>query len=162
MQVWIFNPFDDIPNEGKPQRFCTLADALVVEGHSVVWWSSDFSHRRKAGRLAGECEGEKVGRLAGECEGEKAGRLAGECEGEKVENLKGRGQRDPVGKFGADADLHTFVPLNFPTEASGFSLRLVVTPPYTKNISFARIWNHRVWGKQLFKDACQAIDSGET
>jgi hypothetical protein len=51
MQVWIFNPFDDIPNEGKPQRFCTLADTLLAQGHSVVWWGSiSMRPRERCGR----------------------------------------------------------------------------------------------------------------
>lgn len=51
MNIWIINPFDDIPGEGKSQRYWTLAQTLVLQGHSVVWWSSDFSHRRKAKRF---------------------------------------------------------------------------------------------------------------
>jgi glycosyltransferase involved in cell wall biosynthesis len=48
--VWIFNPFDDIPGEGKPQRYWSLASELSKQGHEVVWWSSAFSHRRKLRR----------------------------------------------------------------------------------------------------------------
>ena len=58
MRVWIFNPFDDVPGEGKPQRYWTLAEELAAAGNQVVWWSSDWSHRRKAWRrLAREAEG---------------------------------------------------------------------------------------------------------
>jgi len=49
-RIWIFNPFDDVPGEGQAQRYATLADELTRAGHEVVWWSSDFSHRRKASR----------------------------------------------------------------------------------------------------------------
>lgn len=137
MQVWLFNPFDDIPSEGHPQRFWTLADALVAEGHEVVWWSSDFSHRRKAQRVApSESEGVGVPPLGGHPDG-----LASPLS-------NSRRSKSLVRNHSA-------------TQPLNFSLRLISTPSYRKNISFARIWNHRVWGKQLFKDACQAIDSGE-
>ena len=57
MRVWIFNPFDDVPGEGKPQRYWTLAEELAATGNQVVWWSSDWSHRRKARRRIREAEG---------------------------------------------------------------------------------------------------------
>lgn len=49
-RIWIFNPFDDIPGEGRPLRFWTLAEELGRQGHEVIWWSSTFSHRRKTFR----------------------------------------------------------------------------------------------------------------
>jgi len=52
MPIWIFNPFDDIPGEGPPLRYHSLAEALAARGHAVVWWSSDWSHRRKARRVS--------------------------------------------------------------------------------------------------------------
>ena len=49
--IWIANPFDDIPGEGLPPlRFWSLARVLAARGHDVVWWTADFSHRRKARR----------------------------------------------------------------------------------------------------------------
>src|SRR5690606_25873676 len=81
--IWIFNPFDDVPGEGKPQRYWRVAEELARRGHEVVWWSSDFSHRRKDRRKAPD---------------------------------------------GAE------IP---------FAIRLVATPPYQRNISLARIRNHR-------------------
>lgn len=48
MRVWIVNPFDPLP--GEPERlgrFGGLAYALADAGHSVVWWTSEFSHRYK-------------------------------------------------------------------------------------------------------------------
>ena len=137
MQVWIFNPFDDIPNEGKPQRFCTLADTLLAQGHSVVWWSSDFSHRRKAWREApSESEGVGVPPLGGHPDG-----LASPLS-------NARSSKSLVWNHSA-------------TQPLNFSLRLISTPPYTKNISFARIRNHHAYGRNLYRDACAAIDSGE-
>lgn len=53
MIIWIFNPFDEVPWEGPVQRYAALAATLASAGHTVVWWSSDFSHRRKAFREQG-------------------------------------------------------------------------------------------------------------
>ncbi len=51
MVVWINNPFDNLPGEGRrPQRYSLLCRALAKAGHTVVWWSSDFSHPMKAPR----------------------------------------------------------------------------------------------------------------
>jgi len=50
--IWIVNPFDDLPGEGSgPLRYWTLAQVAAEQGAEVVWWSSDFSHRRKAKRV---------------------------------------------------------------------------------------------------------------
>ncbi len=53
LNIWICNPFDDIPEEGPPLRYHTLCRVLVERGHDVTWWSANFSHRRKARRVAG-------------------------------------------------------------------------------------------------------------
>jgi len=51
MNVWICNPFDNLPGEGRrPLRYSLLCQALSRAGHSVVWWSSDFSHALKQPR----------------------------------------------------------------------------------------------------------------
>lgn len=51
MKVWIVNPFDELPGEGSPPaRYQSLARCLVQQGHEVVWWSADFSHRHKRRR----------------------------------------------------------------------------------------------------------------
>ena len=48
MTVWIQNPFDNLPSEGyRKQRYWLMAEAFVRAGHSVVYWTSDFSHARK-------------------------------------------------------------------------------------------------------------------
>lgn len=48
MNVWINNPFDNLPGEGRrPQRYNLLCRALAKAGHTVTWWSSDFSHATK-------------------------------------------------------------------------------------------------------------------
>jgi len=55
MRIWVINPYDDIPGEGAKQRFWTLCETLAARGHEVTWWSSSWSHRRKAPRsLAAE------------------------------------------------------------------------------------------------------------
>ena len=49
LTIWIVNPFDDIPGEGLPPlRYWSLARILAGRGHDVTWWSSTWSHRRKA------------------------------------------------------------------------------------------------------------------
>ncbi len=51
MNIWIVNPFDDLPDEaGRPLRYWQLSRTLTAQGHAVVWWSSDFSHRLKSYR----------------------------------------------------------------------------------------------------------------
>ena len=51
MTVWIQNPFDNLPCEGyRKQRYWLMAEAFVRAGHSVVLWTSDFSHGAKASR----------------------------------------------------------------------------------------------------------------
>ena len=51
MLVWIQNPFDNLPPEGfRKQRYWMMAEAFVRAGHEAVYWTSDFSHARKASR----------------------------------------------------------------------------------------------------------------
>ncbi|MFU8847639.1 MAG: glycosyltransferase family 4 protein [Opitutales bacterium] len=54
MNIWLFNPFDLLPWEGKPQRYATLASCLAEQGHAVVHWSSGFSHSFKKRRVIPE------------------------------------------------------------------------------------------------------------
>lgn len=50
-EIWICNPFDNLPAEGaKPQRYASLAEELVKQGHKVTWYSADFSHAKKTKR----------------------------------------------------------------------------------------------------------------
>lgn len=54
MKLWIVNPFDDPPDEGVPRgRYWSLAETLISRGHSVVWWTADWSHRFKRPRGVG-------------------------------------------------------------------------------------------------------------
>ena len=51
MDIWIENPFDNLPSEGyRPQRYWLMARAFLAAGHSVRYWTSDFSHANKAPR----------------------------------------------------------------------------------------------------------------
>lgn len=51
MKVWIENPFDNLPPEGfRPQRYWMMASAFAAAGHEVVYWTSAFSHAKKAPR----------------------------------------------------------------------------------------------------------------
>lgn len=52
MNVWIQNPFDNLPVEGyRKQRFWLMAEAFVRAGHRVVLWTSDFNHMTKKLRV---------------------------------------------------------------------------------------------------------------
>lgn len=56
MNVWIVNPFDNLPLEGyRPMRFWLMADAFRKAGHKVVYWTSDFSHANKKKRVLDSC-----------------------------------------------------------------------------------------------------------
>ncbi|WPJ95019.1 glycosyltransferase [Coraliomargarita algicola] len=46
-------------------------------------------------------------------------------------------------------------------DTDGFSIRLIDTPPYTKNISFARLKNHRQFAQGFFHEAMSALKSGQ-
>ena len=102
LTVWLVNPFDDIPGEGLPPlRYWTLARILAARGHDVTWWSSTWSHRRKAVRA---------------------------------------------------------VPLGI-REDEGFSVRLVATPPYSRNVSLARLRSHRDFGRTFERLANESVAS---
>ena len=52
MNVWIVNPFDNLPLEGyRPMRFWLMSEAFRRAGHNVVYWTSDFSHANKKKRV---------------------------------------------------------------------------------------------------------------
>jgi len=52
VEIWIANPFDNLPPEGgRPQRYWLMARAFARAGHRVTLWTSDFSHARKAPRV---------------------------------------------------------------------------------------------------------------
>lgn len=51
MNVWIQNPFDNLPSEGyRKQRYWLMAEAFVRAGHQVTLWTSDFNHVGKRRR----------------------------------------------------------------------------------------------------------------
>jgi glycosyltransferase involved in cell wall biosynthesis len=101
MNIWIINPFDQLPNETDvPLRYWALCRTFAQQGHEVIWWSSNFSHLTKSKR-----------------------------------------------------------PLCPDTD--GFSVRLIETPPYTKNISLARLKNHKAFADGFYRDAMAGLKSGE-
>jgi hypothetical protein len=52
VNVWIVNPFDNLPLEGyRPMRFWLMSEAFRKAGHHVVYWTSDFSHANKKKRV---------------------------------------------------------------------------------------------------------------
>ena len=46
-------------------------------------------------------------------------------------------------------------------DTDGFSVRLVETPPYAKNISCARLKNHKAFANGFYRDAMEGLKSGE-
>lgn len=51
MNVWIINPFDNLPTEGhRPQRYWLMSRAFANAGDHVRFWTSDFSHATKKRR----------------------------------------------------------------------------------------------------------------
>lgn len=51
--IWIFNPFDNLPEEGvRRQRYAMLSKSLVRAGFNVVWWTGRFRHATKTFRRA--------------------------------------------------------------------------------------------------------------
>ena len=51
MNIWLCNPFDNLEEEGaRPQRYALLSAEFARRGHDVTWWTSAFSHARKAPR----------------------------------------------------------------------------------------------------------------
>ena len=60
MNIWIINPFDNLPVEGyRPQRYWLMSEAFARAGHDVTFWTQAWSHARKRAReLAALGEGE--------------------------------------------------------------------------------------------------------
>lgn len=60
MNVWIVNPYDNLPLEGyRPQRYWLMARAFARAGHRTTLWTSDFSHAHKRPReISGPVDGE--------------------------------------------------------------------------------------------------------
>jgi glycosyltransferase involved in cell wall biosynthesis len=46
-------------------------------------------------------------------------------------------------------------------DIDGFAVRLIETPPYTKNISLARLKNHKAFADGFYRDAMAGLKSGE-
>ena len=59
MNVWIVNPFDNLPVEGyRPQRYWLMAETFVRAGHAVTFWTQDWSHAKKTRRrMVGAADG---------------------------------------------------------------------------------------------------------
>ena len=55
MNVWIISGFDPVPgidNDTRLRRYGNLAQTFEQLGHSVVFWTSDFAHWKKAPRYS--------------------------------------------------------------------------------------------------------------
>ena len=48
MTIWLLNPYGPIPGEGwREYRYTMIGEALAANGHTVVWWTANFSHHFK-------------------------------------------------------------------------------------------------------------------
>jgi hypothetical protein len=53
MKIWLINPYGPIPGERwRDYRFTILGRELARRGHSVCWWTGNFSHHFKRFRSA--------------------------------------------------------------------------------------------------------------
>ena len=103
MNVWIESPFDNLPQEGyRAQRYWLMAQAFAEAGHSVVYWTGDFSHASKS--------------------------------------------------------LRKFV---LPLDNATAKIMLIPTPAYSRNVSFRRVFSHRVYAARWKKLAINAVRSRE-
>lgn len=50
MNIWLIKDGENLPIQpnARKMRMWMLADSLLEKGHSVLWWSSTFSHQRKS------------------------------------------------------------------------------------------------------------------
>ena len=54
MKVWFINPYGPIPTEQwREYRYTMLGKALSESGHSVIWWTANYSHHFKLFRSKG-------------------------------------------------------------------------------------------------------------
>lgn len=102
MNIWIINPFDELPGDTDVRlRYWSICDTLAEMGHDVTWWSSDFSHRHKQKRTRDDGHVQK------------------------------------------------------------FTIRLVPTCPYKRNVSLQRVRNHRHFRWHFQNMAMEEIKSGK-
>ena len=110
MNIWLCNPFDNLEEEGaRPQRYALLSAELAHRGHEVVWWTSSFSHARKAPRIA-----------------TNGAPLA-----------------------------HSY------RNANGVLMRLIDTPPYSRNVSLRRVLSHHAFARKWRFAALGAVETKE-
>jgi glycosyltransferase involved in cell wall biosynthesis len=58
MKIWFVEatePLPGIDDNARPLRFSLLAQELVKQGHSIVWWTSTFNHANKRNRFNHAC-----------------------------------------------------------------------------------------------------------
>lgn len=128
MNIWLINPFSDLPNEGASEgRFCCLARLLVTQGHTVTWWTVDFHHRTKRHRQA-PSESES-GSEGGTTPSLRVTRPT--CPEPSRRELGG--------------------------ELGGVEIVLLSVPGYRNNISLARLRSHRAYGRGFAEAAAKRI-----
>lgn len=136
MNIWLINPFDELPGEGPEQRYACLARHLSDRGHAVTWITADFHHRKKEMRSA-EC---------------------GVRNEENEESGKPTGAPNAVsaGAKGALPISH----LPYSISRMPYSLLLISAPPYTSNTSLRRLRSHRIWARNVRAHLLQQVKSG--
>ncbi|MGA1206090.1 MAG: glycosyltransferase [Opitutales bacterium] len=136
MNIWIINPFDELPGDTDIRlRYWTICDTLAEMGHDVTWWSSNFSHRHKRLRNT---------KFINRDERDKEDVIIGDSALSKL--------NDPKSK-----NLST----SSPSSLLNFKIRLVPTCPYKRNVSLARLRNHRHFRWHFQNMAMEEISSGK-
>ena len=136
MNIWIINPFDELPGDTDVRlRYWSICDTLAEMGHDVTWWSSDFSHRHKQRRNS---------ELFNRDKGDKEDIIIGDSAESKL--------HDPKSKNLSHSS---------PSSLLKFTIRLVPTCPYKRNVSLQRIRNHRHFRWHFQNMAMEEIKSGK-
>jgi glycosyltransferase involved in cell wall biosynthesis len=136
MNIWLINPFDELPGEGPEQRYACLARHLAARGHAVTWISADFHHRKKEKRTQ---TGAPIAALA---------------------QRSATADRSPP--FSSEPASASPVPAAGASPFSGGSaaLLLLPAPPYRSNTSLKRLHSHRVWARNVRAHLLHQVKSG--
>ena len=128
MNVWIQNPFDNLPVEGyRKQRFWLMAEAFARAGHRVTLWTSDFNHMTKGLRALRGLRG-----LRG---------LSGERVAKGTYEVDGLSSKVLVQSLTSNVSRPVLAP------SPGLELRLMPTRPYRKNVGLERVRSHREYAR---------------
>ena len=148
MNIWLINPYDELPGEGPEGRYACLAKELRKWGigelgnrgelenfemsgrNEVVWVSSAFRHRKKS----------EVSPSAGSLR-HAQGLITGSSRGplamaKRSEDWRSEKEQNP-------------------------RVLLIDAPGYQKNVSLGRMWSQWVWGRRVERELKRKVASGE-